>query len=137
MEVKRVAEKWKIWDKEEEAARSEEGAKKLVPKKFHRWIKVFGKKQSKQMPIRKIWDHTIDMKKGFAPRKGKVYPLSREETEEVREFIMANYKRELRMGGDIRRRGKVESAMELIERMKKVHKEARAMLKKVQEDMKK
>ena len=27
------------------------------------------------------------MKKGFVPRKGKVYPLSREEREEVREFI--------------------------------------------------
>jgi len=77
------------------------------------------------------------MKEGFVPRKGKVYPLSRKEREEVREFIMANYERELRMGGDIRRRGKVESAMEFIERMKKVHKEARAMLKKAQEDMKK
>ena len=27
------------------------------------------------------------MKKGFIPKKGKVYPLSREEREEVREFI--------------------------------------------------
>jgi len=27
------------------------------------------------------------MKKGFVPRKGKVYLLSREEREEVREFI--------------------------------------------------
>ena len=39
------------------------------------------------MPIQKIWDHAIDMKEGFVPRKGKVYPLSREEREEVREFI--------------------------------------------------
>jgi len=29
----------------------------------------------------------IDIKKGFVPKKGKVYPLSREEREEVREFI--------------------------------------------------
>jgi len=35
------------------------------------------------MPTRKIWDHTIDMKEGFLPRKGKVYPLLREEREEV------------------------------------------------------
>jgi len=27
------------------------------------------------------------MKEGFVPRKGKVYPLLREEKEEVREFI--------------------------------------------------
>jgi len=39
------------------------------------------------MPTQKIWDHTIDMKEGFMPRKGKVYSLSREEKEEVHEFI--------------------------------------------------
>jgi len=31
MEIKRLVEEWKIWDKEEEIARSEEEAKKLVP----------------------------------------------------------------------------------------------------------
>jgi len=30
MEVKKVAEEWKIWDEEEEVARSEVEAKKLV-----------------------------------------------------------------------------------------------------------
>ena len=39
------------------------------------------------MLTRKLWDHAIEIKKGFVPRKGKVYPLSREEREEVREFI--------------------------------------------------
>jgi len=87
MEVKKVAEEWKIWDEEEEAAKSEVEAKKLVLEKFHKWIKVFGKKQSERMPKRKVWDHAIDVKEGFVPRKGKVYPLSREEREEVREFI--------------------------------------------------
>jgi len=58
-----------------------------VPEKFHKWIKVFGKKQSERMPVRKMWDHTIDMKEGFIPRKEKVYPLSREERDEVREFV--------------------------------------------------
>jgi len=40
-----------------------------------------------RMPAQKIWDHAIDMKEGFVLRKGKVYLLSREEREEVREFI--------------------------------------------------
>ena len=39
------------------------------------------------MPTRKVWDHAIDVKKGFVLRKGKVYPLSREERKEVRKFI--------------------------------------------------
>jgi len=50
--------------------------------------------------------------------------------------FMANYGRELRMGGDIRRKGKVEKAMEFVERMKQVQEEAGAVLKKAQEDMK-
>jgi len=65
-----------------------------VPEKFYRWIKVFGKKQSERMSTRKLWDHTIDVKEGFMPRKEKVYPLSREEREEVREFV----KKQLRKG---------------------------------------
>jgi len=51
-------------------------------------------------------------------------------------LFMANYGKKLRMGGDIRRRGKVESAMEFVERMKKVHEEAGVALKKMQEKMK-
>ena len=50
--------------------------------------------------------------------------------------FMANYGRELRMKGDVRKKGKVESVTEFVERMKKVHKEAEAVLKKMQEEMK-
>jgi len=50
--------------------------------------------------------------------------------------FIANYRRELRMGGDIRKKEKVESAMEFVERMKKVHEEAEVALKKTQEEMK-
>ena len=50
--------------------------------------------------------------------------------------FMANYGKELRMGGDIRRKGKVESATEFVERIKKVHKGAEAALRKTQEEMK-
>ena len=46
------------------------------------------------MSTRKIWDHTIDMKKRFTLKKGKVYLLSREEREKVCEFI----KKQLRKG---------------------------------------
>ena len=87
MEVKKIAKEWEIWDEEKEAARSEAEAKKLVPERFHEWIKVFGKKQSERIPIRKVWDHAIDVKERFVPKKGKVYLLLREEREEVRKFI--------------------------------------------------
>jgi len=50
--------------------------------------------------------------------------------------FMANYGKEMRMGGNIRRKGKVESATEFVERIKKVHEEVKAALKKTQEEMK-
>ena len=44
---------------------------------------------------------------------------------------MANYGKEVRMGGDIKKKGKVESVMEFVERMKKVHEETEVALKKI------
>jgi len=51
-------------------------------------------------------------------------------------LFMANYRRELRMGADIRKKRKVEKAMEFVERLKKVQEEAEAALRKAQEEMK-
>ena len=34
--MKRVAEEWKIWDEDEEVAKSEAEARKLVLEKFHK-----------------------------------------------------------------------------------------------------
>ena len=48
---------------------------------------MFGKKQLERMPTRKAWDHAIEVREGFVLRKGKVYPLSRNEREEVRKFV--------------------------------------------------
>jgi len=50
--------------------------------------------------------------------------------------FMANYGKEVRIGGDIRKKGKVESATEFVERMKKVHEEVETALKKTQEEIK-
>ena len=70
-----------------ERGENEEVLKKLVPKRFWRWKKVFGKKESERMPVQKAWDHAIELKEGFTPKKGKVYSLSREEREEVQAFV--------------------------------------------------
>ena len=47
----------------------------------------------------------------------------------------ANYRRELRIGGDIRKKGKVEKATEFVKRMKQVQEEVGMALKKAQKDM--
>ena len=59
----------------------------IVPRWFHKYLKVFEKKDSERMLIRKAWDHAIDLREGFVPKKGKIYPLSRVEREEVQKFV--------------------------------------------------
>ena len=56
---------------------------KMVPRQFHKYLKVFEKKDSERMPTRKAWDHAINLREGFVPKKDKIYPLSRVEREKV------------------------------------------------------
>ena len=44
---------------------------------------MFEKKKSERMLTRKTWNYTIDLREEFVPKKGKIYPLSRIEREEV------------------------------------------------------
>jgi len=39
----------------------------MVPKRFLKWKKVFGKVELKRMPTRKTWNHAIDLKEMFKP----------------------------------------------------------------------
>jgi len=80
--------KWMIEEKFDKKIKLDrEKVKKMVPQKFHRWLKVFGKVELERMLIRKPWDHAINLKEDFVPRKGRTYLMSRQEKEEVREFV--------------------------------------------------
>jgi len=65
----------------------------MVPKRFHRWLKVFWKVESERMPVRKVWDHAIDLNDDFKPSKARVYPLSRNKGEEVQKFVDEHLKK--------------------------------------------
>ena len=39
------------------------------------------------MPMRKVWDHTIDLKETFKPKKKRIYLLSKDKREEVQKFV--------------------------------------------------
>ena len=45
------------------------------------------------MPVRKVWDHAIDLKKDFKVSKAKVYPLSRNKREEMQKFVEEHLKK--------------------------------------------
>ena len=51
-------------------------------------------------------------------------------------LFMVNYSRELRIGMDIRRKEKVEKVTEFVKRIKKVQEETEAVLRKIQEKIK-
>jgi len=97
--VKRVATeeeekivRWAIdnkedWEREEEIEKDHRKIKEMVPKRFLKWKRVFGKVESERMLTRKTWDHAIDLKETFKPQKGRIYPLSKNEREEVQNFV--------------------------------------------------
>ena len=59
----------------------------MVPRQFHKYLKVFEKKDSERILMRKAWNHAIDLREGLVPKKDKIYPLSKVEREEVQEFV--------------------------------------------------
>jgi len=66
----------------------------MVLKKFLKWKKMFGKVESERMLTRKIRDYAIDLKEIFKPQKGKIYPLSKNEREEVQNFVEDQLRKE-------------------------------------------
>ena len=67
--------------------KNKETLRRLVPRKFWKWRKVFEKRELERMLVQKTWDHAIELKEGFTPKKKKVYSLLREEEEEVQTFV--------------------------------------------------
>ena len=64
-----------------------EEAQKLVPREYWDYLDVFSKSKSEHMPLRKPWDHGIDLKEEFPQKKGQLIPLSVDEQKEVEAFL--------------------------------------------------
>jgi len=75
------------WGRDEEVEADYKKIEEMVPKRFLKWRKVFGKVESERMPTSKIWDHTIDLKEMFKLQKERIYPLSKNKREEVQNFV--------------------------------------------------
>jgi len=91
--VKWAVDEKEDWGKEEEMEADHRKVEEMVPKKFYRWLKVFGKVESKRILVRKVWDHAIDLNNDFKASKARVYPLSKNEKEEVQKFINEHLKK--------------------------------------------
>ena len=75
------------WEREEEVKVDHRKIEEMVLQKFLKWRKVFWKVESERIPTRRIWDHAIDLKEIFKPKKERIYPLSKNKREEVQSFI--------------------------------------------------
>ncbi|KAF9795070.1 hypothetical protein IEO21_11100 [Rhodonia placenta] len=62
-------------------------AEELVPKQYHKFLKVFSKEASERLPERKPYDHVIELVPGYSTFHSKVYPLSNNEQEELDKFL--------------------------------------------------
>ena len=79
LEKKEVEQAWsahKIQVMLDKPNKIEKTAEELVPKEYHQYLKVFSKEELERMPIRKPWDHMIELKETFTPKKSRLIPLS-------------------------------------------------------------
>jgi len=85
--VRWVMEDKEDWGRDKNVEEDYKKIEEMVPKRFLKWRKVFGKVELERIPTRKIWDHAIDLKETFKPQKGRIYPLSKNKREEVQNFV--------------------------------------------------
>ena len=64
----------------------------IVPAHYHNFKTVFSKESFDELPVRKPWDHAIELKPGSEPHRCKIYPLSPNEQAELDTFLDENLK---------------------------------------------
>jgi len=92
--VRWVVDEKEDWGREEEIEADHKKVKEMVPKRFHKWLKVFGKVESERIPVSKVWNHAIDLNNDFKASKARMYSLSRNKKKEVQKFVNEHLKKE-------------------------------------------
>ncbi|KAJ2927416.1 hypothetical protein H1R20_g9679, partial [Candolleomyces eurysporus] len=73
-----------------EEVKKEVPLEEQIPKEYHDYLKVFDKEAAARFPDPRPWDHAIDLKPDFIPRRGKIYSLSPREEKELEKFLKEN-----------------------------------------------
>ena len=71
----------------------EKSFEELVPPEFREFADVFSKPASERMPVRKPYDHAIDLQPGEVPPFAKVYPMPPAEQAALKDFIDENLRK--------------------------------------------
>ena len=75
------------WRKEKEIKVDYRKIEEIVPRKFLKQKKIFGKVESERIFMKKVQDYAIDLKEMFKSKKGRIYLLLKDEREEVQKFV--------------------------------------------------
>ena len=67
--------------------------RQLVPKEYHAYLDRFSKKEANRYPDPRIWDHEINLKPDFKPKRIPPYSLNSKETKLARDFVNDNLKK--------------------------------------------
>ena len=65
----------------------------MVPKEYHTFLDVFSKKSAERFPPSRAYDHAINLKPGFIPKAGKIYPMAGPEQQRLDDFIEENLRK--------------------------------------------
>ena len=58
-----------------------------LPPEYTEWKEVFEKRASERFPGNRPWDHQIELRDDFVPKRGKIYPLSPKQQNTLDEWI--------------------------------------------------
>lgn len=70
--------------------RPKPSASESVPVQFHHYLHIFEKKASERLPRRSKYNHQINLKEGFIPKKGKPFHISPKEERAMDDFLNEN-----------------------------------------------
>ena len=64
--------------------------KVLLPSEYANFAQVFSKEATDHVPPSRPYDHEINLDESFAPKIGKIYPLSPDEKKATEDFLKEN-----------------------------------------------
>lgn len=73
-----------------EEKKPKKSTEEMVPKELHKYLSIFGEGESNRLPKHTEYDHRIDLKEGFEPKRAKVYRLHPENEKAFNDFIDEN-----------------------------------------------
>ena len=71
----------------QDAAKPKKSFEELIPEIFHKYQDIFSNQAMNKLPPTWKFDHGIELKPDFEPRKCKIYPLNAKEEEAMNAFI--------------------------------------------------